>query len=131
MHFVKIPARAAQFNPSPVQIAILWRLCYAQFQYQKRGRTGTPFFKTDRDLAKETGCSNHTVWEVKKFWRDKGMIRFWVGEKNRTSYVVVFDVPEKSKYPLPPNGVERRAKKRSGKSMSLKELIPPHLTPPE
>lgn len=123
MHFVKMPARATGFHPSPVQIAVLWRLCVAQFQYQKRGRTGTPFFKTDRDLAEQVGCSNHTIWEVKNFWRDNGLIRYWIGEKNRTHYVVVFDVPKKSKYPLPPNHVERRSKPRSGKSQRINELI--------
>ena len=131
MHFVKIPARATKFNPSPVQIAVLWRLCIAQFQYEKRGRTGTPFFRTDRDLAREVGCSNHTIWEAKNFWKDKGIIRFWIGEKNRTYYVVQFDVPKKSKYPLQDKSIERRAKKRAGKSQSLNELIPPHLPPPK
>ena len=129
MHFVKMPARAAGFNPSPVQIAVLWRLCLAQFQYQKRGRTGTPFFKTDRDLAKEVGCSNHTVWEVKNFWRDKGMIRFWVGEKNRTYYVVQFDVPKKSKYPLPPNDIKRSTNDRLAKPQSLKDFLESYKNP--
>ena len=128
MHFVKLPARAMGFNPSPVHIAVLVRLCFSQFQYEKRGRTGTPFFKTDRDLAKETKCSTFSVWNAKKFWRDNGLIRFWVGEKNRTYYVVVFDLPKKSKYPLQHNGIDRRAKKRSGKSQPLNDLISPHFS---
>lgn len=129
MHFIKMPGRAAEFDPSPVQVAVLWRLCCAQYKFQKRGRSGTPFFKTDRDLAQEVGCSTRSVWQCKNFWRDKGVIRFWVGDKNRTYYVVQLDVPKKSKYPLPGKVIERRAKKRSGKAMPLNELIPPHLLP--
>ena len=129
MHFIKIPARAMQFNATPTHMAILVRLCFSQFKYQKRGRTGTPFFKTDRDLAAEAGCSTYSIWEAKKFWRDAGVIRFWVGEKNRTYYVVVLDPPKESKYPLQDKGLERRGKKRSGKSQSLKELKPPHFMP--
>ena len=114
-----------QFNASPTFMAILVRLCFSQFKYEKRGRTGTPFYKPDRDLAHEVGCSTFSIWKAKKFWRDAGIIRYWVGDKNRTYYVVVFDPPKKSKYPLPDKGLERRAKKRSGKVQALKDLIPP------
>ena len=127
MHFIKVPARAMSFNPSPVQIAVLVRLCFLQFKFETRGRSSTPFFRTDRDLASDVGCSNHSIWEVKNFWKAKGLIRFWVGDKNRTYYVVQLDVPKKSKYPLQGNGIERRGKTRAGKSMRLNELIPPHL----
>jgi len=131
MHFIKLPARAMQFNASPTFMAILVRLCFSQFKYEKRGRTGTPFFKPDRDLAEEVGCSTFSVWRAKKFWRDAGIIRYWRGEKNRTYYVVVFDLPKKSKYPLQDKGLGKGVKKRSGKSMSLKDIISPHFSPQE
>ena len=131
MHFIKLPTRALAFEHTPVQLEVLVRLCSAQFQYEKRGRTGTPFFMTDRDLAAQVGCSSRSVWEAKTFWRDKGVIRFWVGEKNRTFYVVVFDLPTKSKYPLQDKEIENPAKKRSGKPTQLKDLIPPHFLPPK
>lgn len=131
MHFVKVPARAMQFRATPTFMAILMRLCFLQFKYEKRGRSGSPFFMPDRDLAEMVHCSTFSVWRAKKFWRDNGIIRFWVGEKNRTYYVVVFDLPKKSKYPLKPNTLERRAKKRSGKAVQLKDLIPPRFLPPE
>lgn len=131
MHFIKVPARAVQFNAPPTFMAILMRLCFSQFKYEKRGGSGSPFYKPDRDLAKEVGCSTFSIWRAKKFWRDAGVIRYWVGDKNRTYYVVVFDLPKQSKYPLACTGLERRKKTRSGKSQQLKDIILPHSTPQE
>jgi len=131
MHFIKLPTRALTFNPSPVQVAVLVRLCFTQFQYEKRGHAGTPFFFTDRELAAKVGCSTWSIYKAKAFWRDNGVIRFWVGPKNRTYYVIQYDVPKISKYPLPPNTIQQPTKYRSAKPMPLSALILPPFSPPK
>ena len=119
------------FDPSPTNLAVLVRLCFCQFQYEKRGRTGTPFFITDRQLAKLANVSPQSVWRAKIFWKENHLIRYWVGEGNRTYYVVQFDLPKNPRNTIPATALQSKPEKRSSKSMSLNDILQPHMNHPE
>jgi len=88
MRFLMFPESALSNFLSPATYTIFLRLLQSHF-HLSRGEYDRPFYLTDRDLARVSGCSKSTIWKTKKILRDLNLIDFRVGLKNRTYYKIL------------------------------------------
>ena len=85
MKFVRFPAHGLNSGLSHAERSILLNLCMLQFTYCGP-YLEREFFITDRDLAYQSKCSTSTVFRAKQKFVQSGILKFSVGEKNKTYY---------------------------------------------
>jgi len=90
MPYIKMPI-LDPLNPiTSTQYRILYALCLLRYRYTSPKSSPDEFYQTDRDLAAFAGCSMSAVEEAKKALSGAGCISYWIGEKNRTYYTILF-----------------------------------------
>lgn len=92
-HYLQIPRRALLRDLTHAQHHILNVLAYIQYRYRTKKDKSASFYITDRELAAFCACDTRTLTAAKKKLQEEGIIEYWIGEKKRTHYRLLY-LPE-------------------------------------